>query len=219
MNGPHLIYFADPMCSWCWGFAPVITAITQRFGGTLPVRLIMGGLRPGTTKPMDEAAKSSIREHWNHVHAASGQPFDLHFFERDSFVYDTEPAARAVVVVRRHGMEKALAYLNLVQRAFYAENKDVTDDEMLADLVAGVGIDRATFLRDFRSDGAKTETWHDFAITQRTGVTGFPSLIAGIGDGPEYSAVSLGYQPEDRIIPPLEIWLQTYNAAVERVRV
>jgi putative protein-disulfide isomerase len=219
MTGPHLIYFADPMCSWCWGFSPVITAVTQRFDGMLPVRLILGGLRPGTTKPMDEAAKSSIREHWNHVHAASGQPFDLHFFERDGFVYDTEPAARAVVVVRRHGMEKALAYLNLVQRAFYAENKDVTDDEMLADLVSGVDIDRATFLRDFRSDKVKTETWDDFAITQRAGISGFPSLIAGIGRGTEYSAVSLGYQPEDRIIPPLEIWLQTYNAAVERVRV
>ncbi len=141
------------------------------------------------------------------------------FFERDSFVYDTEPAARAVVVVRRHGMEKALAYLSMVQRAFYAENKDVTDDEILADLVSGVDIDRATFLRDLRSDEARTETWHDFAITQRTGITGFPSLIAGIGEGTEYSAVSLGYQPEDCIIPPLESWLETYNTAVERVRV
>jgi putative protein-disulfide isomerase len=74
------------MCSWCWGFAPVITAITQRFGDTLPVRLILGGLRPGTTKTMDEAAKSSIREHWNHVHAASGRPFDLLFLERGSAI-------------------------------------------------------------------------------------------------------------------------------------
>jgi putative protein-disulfide isomerase len=116
-------------------------------------------------------------------------------------------------------MKKALDYLNKVQRAFYAENKDVTDDEILADLVSGVDIDRATFLRDFRSDGAKNETWDDFSITQRTGITGFPSLMVGIGDGPEYSAVSLGYQPEERIIPPIESWLQTYNAAVERVRV
>ena len=168
---------------------------------------------------MDEAAKSSIYEHWNHVLAASGQPFDLHFFEREGFVYDTEPAARAVVVVRQHGMAKAVAYLNLVQRVFYAENKDVTGDEILADLVGGVGDDGATFLRDFRSDGTKTETWNDFAIVQRTGITSFPSLIIGIGEGPAYSAVSLGYQSEDRMIPPLEIWLHNYNAAVERVRV
>ena len=25
----ELIYFADPMCSWCYGFAPVISAIER----------------------------------------------------------------------------------------------------------------------------------------------------------------------------------------------
>jgi putative protein-disulfide isomerase len=219
MTGPHLIYFADPMCSWCWGFAPVIEVITQRFGDRLPIRLIMGGLRPGTTKPMEEAAKRSIREHWDHVHEASGQPFDLRFFEREGFIYDTEPAARAVVVVRRSNMEKPLTYLNLVQQAFYAQNRDVTDDGVLAELVSGIGLDRAAFLRDFHSEEAKKETWLDFAITQRTGITGFPSLILGFGEGAEYAVVSLGYQPEDRIIPPLESWLQTYNTSVEQVQV
>jgi len=44
----HLLYVADPMCSWCWGFAPVIADICAAFGDRLPVRPVMGGLRPGT---------------------------------------------------------------------------------------------------------------------------------------------------------------------------
>src|SRR3712207_1860168 len=104
MVGPHLVYVADPMCSWCWGFSPVIDAIRHRFADALPIRLIMGGLRPGTTKVMDAAAKRTIRTHWEHVQEASGQPFDFGFLDRDGFVYDTEPAAKAVVVVRRSGM-------------------------------------------------------------------------------------------------------------------
>src|SRR5690242_8930931 len=52
MAGPHLIYFADPMCSWCWGFAPVIGAIRQRFGDALPIRLMMGGLCDCPTYPL-----------------------------------------------------------------------------------------------------------------------------------------------------------------------
>jgi len=48
MADPHLIYFADPMCSWCWGFAPVIAQVRERYGEALPVRLVLGGLRPGT---------------------------------------------------------------------------------------------------------------------------------------------------------------------------
>ena len=56
MSDRHLIYFADPMCSWCYGFWPVIAAVQAAFGETLPIRLVMGGLRPGTTEVMTEEA-------------------------------------------------------------------------------------------------------------------------------------------------------------------
>ena len=105
---PHLLYIADPMCSWCWGFAPVIAEIRERFMARLPVHLVMGGLRPGTSRQMDETSKVETRHHWEHVQEASGQPFDFGFFDREGFVYDTEPAARAVVVLRRAGPELAL---------------------------------------------------------------------------------------------------------------
>jgi putative protein-disulfide isomerase len=32
---------------------------------------------------MNEAAKRTTREHWEHVREESGQPFDFTFFERD----------------------------------------------------------------------------------------------------------------------------------------
>jgi putative protein-disulfide isomerase len=205
---PNLIYVADPMCSWCWGFSPVIGAITQQLGDALPIRVIMGGLRPGTTKPLDEAGKRTVREHWEHVHEASGQPFDMQFFDRDGFVYDTEPAAKAVVVARRRGMEQALTYLHLVHAAFYAENRDVTKEEVLADLASEADFGREEFLAEFRSGEARQETWADFAIAQRAGITGFPTLLAGTGDSTGHAILTQGYQPAGRIIPVLERWLQ-----------
>ena len=39
----RLVYFADPMCSWCYGFSPVITAIAERFEDRMPLQLVMGG--------------------------------------------------------------------------------------------------------------------------------------------------------------------------------
>jgi putative protein-disulfide isomerase len=208
MTGPHLIYFADPMCSWCWGFSPVVDALRERFGSALPVRLIMGGLRPGTTQPLNENSKREIREHWEHVHEASGQPFDLRFFDREGFVYDTEPASRAIVVVRRGGMGEALDFLKQVHAAFYAHNQDVTNEAILADLAAERGHSRDGFLQALRSNEAQQETWQDFAIAQKAGIRGFPCLIAGAGEGAEYSIVTMGYQPADRILPPLEKWLE-----------
>jgi len=62
MDGPHLIYFADPMCSWCYGFSPVIDDIRRAYGNALPIRVVMGGLRPGTDKPVTEAAKYTAQQ-------------------------------------------------------------------------------------------------------------------------------------------------------------
>ncbi|MBP8248113.1 MAG: DsbA family protein, partial [Phenylobacterium sp.] len=72
MQTPHLIYFADAMCSWCYGFSPVIADIRKTFGRTLPIQLIMGGLRPGTEEPMTDKAKADLAGHWTHVTEASG---------------------------------------------------------------------------------------------------------------------------------------------------
>ena len=213
MPGPHLVYFADPMCSWCWGFSPVITAIAAQFGETLPIRLVLGGLRPGTTEPMDAASRASVREHWEHVHAASGQPFDMGFFARSRFVYDTEPACRAIVVMRRRGMAEALAALRRIHAAFYAEDRDVTDGDTLTDIAAELGFDAAAFRSDFDAETATHETWADFAITQRAGIRGFPTLIAGRGGDDGYAMVTHGFQPAERILPALEGWFAGLKAA------
>lgn len=207
MTGPHLVYFADPMCSWCWGFSPVVEAIRRRFGSALPIRLVLGGLRPGTTRPMDAAAKTDIRAHWDHVRAATGQPFDFGFFDRPEFIYDTDPAARAVVVARRAGMETALDRLRRIQHAFYAENRDVTDEAVLANLAEEAGEDRDAFIAAFRAEEAKTATWRDYGISHRAGIDGFPALVASDGTGNAYAPVARGYQPPDRILAVLEHWL------------
>ena len=72
----------------------VIEAVREHFGTDLPMKLLLGGLRPGTTEPMDEVLKETIRDHWKHVEKATGQPFDFGFFEREKFIYDTEPSSK-----------------------------------------------------------------------------------------------------------------------------
>ncbi|MGH6816491.1 MAG: hypothetical protein ACREC6_12385, partial [Hyphomicrobiaceae bacterium] len=64
LEGDRLLYFADPMCSWCYGFSPVIAALAERFAGRLPIRAVMGGLRAGNTRPMRPQDKEAIRGAW-----------------------------------------------------------------------------------------------------------------------------------------------------------
>lgn len=207
MPGPHLVYFADPMCSWCWGFSPAIAAIEHQ-QPDLPIRLILGGLRPYTTEPMDPETLAQRRAGWQRVAAASGQTFDYRFFDREKFIYDTEPASRAAVVIRRRSMADALEALRRLQSAFYAENRDVTQTEVLADIAEAMGFDRAAFVADFDSDAARAETRQDFAISQQAGVTGFPTLIAGDGTDNRYQLVTNGFQPAPAVAQAVAAWRQ-----------
>lgn len=205
-NRKHLVYFADPMCSWCWGFAPTVAALTAHFGERLPIALIMGGLRAGNRKPMTDKDKGYIREHWEHVHKASGQPFDFTFFDRDGFVYDTEPACRAVVAMRRLDPDHMLDYFAALQRAFYADGRDVTRADTLADIAGETGVDRQAFVQALASPEARNETARDFLTTQELGVRGFPTLLAGdLASG--YALVTSGYRPIDGLPTALEKWI------------
>lgn len=145
----QLLYFADPMCSWCWGFSPVIAGLAELHGEGLPIRPIMGGLRTGNDKPMTQKAKDEIREHWKHVHEGTGQPFNFDFFDRDDFVYDTEMACRAVVTARGVEPRTGLSMLARLHHAFYVENQDITNRDTVVALAVDDGLDEAAFTRTF----------------------------------------------------------------------
>jgi putative protein-disulfide isomerase len=213
MQGLHFVYFADPMCSWCYGFSPVVSALRRRYGDVLPIRLVMGGLRPGTTEPMPEKARRSLVHHWDEIAALTGQPFSPALAEREGFVYDTDPAAKAVVLARRTSQDAGLDYLERAHRAFYAEGQDVTDTGVLADLAAELGFDRFAFLTALTADdGLKGETWRDYAVAQRAGATGFPTLVVGPGADGTYALVTRGYQAGETVLAGVDGWLANVRA-------
>lgn len=191
MNNPSapvaLIYVGDPMCSWCYGFGVPLAQLLGRFPGT-PVQLVLGGLRAYNTQVMDAALKAKLRGAWAGVAQRSGQPFSEALFESEDFIYDTEPACRAVVTVREHAPQLALAMYHAIQQAFYAHGRDTTKAAVLGEIwdeVHGRSNEARShidFLRDFESHAMRQRTRDDFAQAQDWGVRGFPTLLA-VGDG------------------------------------
>lgn len=202
----QLVYFADPMCSWCYGFSPVITALAERFEGRLGLQVVMGGLRAGNTEPMTGKDKDYVRGEWTKVGEATGQPFDPSFFNRDTFVYDTEPACRAVVAARRLQPNMALPMLARVARAFYAEARDMTVADEISEVAEEAGFDRAAFVAAFMSPEVQNETFRDFLTAQELGIRGFPTLIAG-SEAKGYALLTNGYRPLEDLAGPLQRWL------------
>lgn len=201
----EIIYVADPMCSWCWGFSPVITAIQAEYGDTIPISMFVGGLRPNETRIMDAAQKDYIRNHWNHVAESTGQTFNYSLFERDDFVYDTEPACRAMVTMRSLRPDLLLDYLGKVHHAFYVENRDTTDPNVLAALASEFDdIDSDAFAAVFASEDMLRNTWKDFTHSRALGVSGYPAVM--LREGEQHGMLTMGYAPLERLKPVLSRW-------------
>ncbi|MBC8339762.1 MAG: DsbA family protein [Rhodospirillales bacterium] len=203
----EILLVVDPMCSWCWGFSPTVTAIQEAYADQAPIFPIVGGLRPLSTDPMNDRAKEEIRHHWDSVQKASGQPFDFTFFDRDNFVYDTEPACRALVTVRFLKPTVSLGFLTSMHQAFYAENQDITDHEVLADLAEKAGVSRDDFVEFFPSRKMIYLTASDFYRSQSMGVSGFPTVILRANE--KLSLLSAGFRPFEDLKPHLDQWLES----------
>ncbi len=129
----ELIYFVDPMCSWCWGFSPVILSISQAFPGRVPVRVVLGGLFPGTSRIMNEQTKHEIREHWGHVNELSGQPFNYDFFDRTDAPLGTPHHALILAASSGHSD----AYQHVIEEVLISDSRQggTVNPKVRADMV------------------------------------------------------------------------------------
>ena len=196
----RLVYVADPMCSWCYGFGPELSAVFDEIPG-IGLEIVVGGLRAYNTQPMDERLKTTLRSHWQHVEEASGLGFSDAAITRAGFVYDTEPACRAVVTARLLAPDlpphAQLDVFHAIQRAFYAEGVDITQGSVLADVASaaltkqGVSIDAASFHAKWSDEAAIDATRNDFARTRQWGISGFPAVL--LESGNVLSLVISGY--------------------------
>lgn len=192
-----LIYVGDPMCSWCWGFAPEIEALAEE----IPVSVIVGGLRPGPmSQRLDDSMAGFLRHHWVEVAERTGQPFDTTFLDSrpENWVYDTEPAAMAVVRLRENRPDETLMYFTDIQEAFYARNEDVTDFDVLSRLAGGWGVDPDEFRDLVDTEETRKMAWDDFSRARNWGISGFPTLVGDLGDG-RLALLARGYAPAEAI--------------------
>jgi putative protein-disulfide isomerase len=202
----RLLYVMDPMCSWCWGFAPVAQAlIAQAREAGVATRVVPGGLRRGAS-PLDASTRKYILEHWQAVAEATGQPFAFEGAMPDGFVYDTEPACRALVAARELDAERVWPLLALIQRGFYQQGLDVTTAPQLVELAEQAGFDRATFAGALLRADVRAATAADFSWVQDLGIAGFPTLLAERNG--QLALLTNGYQPLQSLQPLLGRWLQ-----------
>jgi putative protein-disulfide isomerase len=198
---PEIIYFGDAMCSWCYAFSPEIKKVREEFKDKASFRLVNGGLSVGTTVPIDKHMKKALWSNWEEINERTGLPFAYGILSKESnFIYNTEPAARAVVCIRQLQPESEFDFFNAVQSAFYSQNKNTADIKTYLEILPA-GVDKDKFISLFSSPELIRKTAEDFMLSDSLSAEGFPSVFLKRGD--KYTMITSGYTTAEIVITGL----------------
>ena len=187
MTGEATLYYAhDPMCSWCWAFAPAWEALGESLEPAcrerLRIRKLLGGLAPDSDEPMPEPMQRYLQQTWSAIRQrVPGTRFNFEFWTRCLPRRSTWPSCRAVIAARGQGGANGDAMVRAVQQAYYLDARNPSERDTLVALAEEIGLDTDRFEADL--DSAETRAAHDaeMALVRRLGVRGFPALVLADG--------------------------------------
>ncbi|WP_416221766.1 DsbA family protein [Shewanella sp. YLB-07] len=175
---PTLYYVYDPMCSWCWGYAPTwnkLRAALKESGISVEYRL--GGLAPDSDLPMPEEMKAFLEQTWHKIAVELGTEFNFDFWRQCQPRRSTYPACRTALIAREQGLEQAM--LDGIQQAYYLKAMNPSDLTTLISIAASINldIDPKEFALQLSSEAINHRLMTEIHQVQALPIQGFPSLV------------------------------------------
>ncbi len=175
---PKLHYVHDPMCSWCYAFAPVWVGVRETLGDEIAIRSVLGGLAPDSDVPMPQETRQHVKGAWQRIQSVVPETeFNFDFWERCEPRRSTYPACRAVIAAREQGPEHDNGMTAAIQRAYYREARNPSLTETLTELAAELGLDMPRFESFLASEECGQTLQNEIRFTHSLGVRGFPTLV------------------------------------------
>ena len=190
----RLIYVHDPMCSWCWGFAPNYRRLVKALPQSIPVVRLLGGLAPDCDEPMPEEMQRHLQATWKTIESRiPGTRFNHDFWSRCQPRRSTWLACRAVIAARwlGQGPDYDLAMTGAIQRGYYLQAKNPSDTATLIEFAEELGLHTGEFATALDSKAVRWELEQEIAKARQLGVGGFPALMLVRGN--EARAVAVNY--------------------------
>lgn len=171
-----LVYFTDPICSFCWGIEPQLKRLKLEYGDSIEVEYRMGGLLKdwsynagGISKPSD------VAHHWDEVSGYVQMPIDGDVWLEDPLA-SSYPPSIAFKAAQVQGEEKALTFLRRMREMVFLEKTNIAKWENISQAAVDVGLDTSRLKTDYETT-ARTRFEEDLKLSQQMGVRGFPTLV------------------------------------------
>ena len=190
----------DPMCSWCWGFAPVWRECVSEIPESVAVIDLMGGLAPDNEAPMDSAMQTYVQDAWGAVNARTGAEFNFEFWDKCEPKRSTYPACRAVIAAGEQASGARSLMYAAIQRAYFLGARNPSDAEVLECIAAEIGLDREKFAEDLRSAYVERILQLELESVAKLGVSGFPTVVGkreAAGEPARYDLLAAGFSELD----------------------
>lgn len=188
------------MCSWCWAFNPVWDDLIHRLSGQVVIDRVLGGLAPDTNQPMPKELQQTIQNIWRTIQqTVPGATFNFDFWKNCRPRRATHAACRAVIAVILQAPELESEMILSIQKAYYRDARNPSDNPVLIDLAGALGLDTKRFAEDLDSFSTIAELDRQIAFAREIGARGFPSLIHENGES-GYRLLEIDYHNADRML-------------------
>ncbi len=202
-----IYYVYDPLCSWCYGFSPVIKKIKKDYKDQFDFQVISGGMQSGEQKQPVSAIRDYLKGAYKNVNERTGVEFGEKFMEvleEGSRMLDSIPPSIALTIVKDLKPEEALNFAASIQEAIYYDGFNWNSVEAYFPYLEQYDIDPEDFKQKFEDPIYKEKTLEDFKLAANFGVTGFPTVILKKDD--KYYLIAQGFVPFEQL-----------NATVEKI--
>jgi len=180
------------MCSWCWGFKPVWLELKAALPEHVKVQYVLGGLAPDTNDPMPQPMRQTLQQTWEHIaQTIPGTQFNHDFWTNNTPRRATYPACRAVVAACAQSRAFEEPMINAIQKAYYLQARNPSDDNVLVELAEEIGCDVNVFKDSLNSKVTVDSLNNQISFARHIGAQGFPSLFfEAIGKSPVPLAIN-----------------------------
>ncbi|EJN07186.1 DsbA family protein [Herbaspirillum sp. YR522] len=188
-----LHYIHDPLCGWCYGAWPLVTAARA----VLPVTAHGGGMMAGRNRRRVSAdLRNHVMPHDHRIAQLSGQVFGERYFNGlltdSSAVFDSGPPIAAVLAMQAlKGNDAGLDLLAAIQRAHYQEGRRISDEPVLVALAAQLGADGPAFASAMQQQDLDAHFQTTRGLLDRVGGRGFPTFALQRGEAMDVIDVAM----------------------------
>lgn len=173
-----LYYAHDPMCSWCWAFRPTWDHVQQNLPGEVRLTQLLGGLAPDSNQSMPAAQREMLQDIWHNIASrVPGTRFNFDFWRKCQPRRSTYPACRAVIAAARQEVSKQEPMTVAIQRAYYLEARNPSNEDTLIELAREINLDIELFTVQLNAEETQQELLRQVRFCSQLGIAGFPSLV------------------------------------------